>query len=407
MMLPMTKPDRSAPDRLTGGRGLLSAGRRRVVELWASPGLAKLLRLVPAVLVTATLVVASRSPQQHKLPSALILVLSAIVVIGNFVIMRYTEASTARSIGLLVFVLVGSLLWYALPNSALIVLPFWAVRAAVRYHRPGRGETLVILLGILGASLPVLAATGSPSGAIGIAIGVVALLLASTNRRAREEQLDELQVSLARKQAAIEEHSRAAALAERARIARDVHDVLAHSLAGLSLNLQGARLMLVRDGSSEEAIEQVTRAQGLAAEGLSEARRAVATLREDSVPDARAMADLVTGYRLETGSEATFGIEGESRELAPGAMAALYRALQEALTNTRKHAPAAPIDVVLRYEAVRTVLTVDDHPGKPPARAVSGGYGLLGMRERVELIGGSLEVGPTEDGWRVQLVVPG
>lgn len=406
MMLPMTTPDRPALERPTGVRGRLSAGWQRVVELWTSPGLATLLRLVPAVLVTATLIVAARSPEPHKLPWALILVLSAIVVVGNFVIIRYAEASTERTVGLLVFVLVGSLLWYALPNSALIVLPFWAVRAAVRYHRPGRGETLVILLGILGASLPALAATGSASGAIGIAIGVVALLLASTNRRAREEQLDELQVSLARKQAAIEEHSRAAALAERARIARDVHDVLAHSLAGLSLNLQGARLMLVRDGASAEAIEQVTRAQGLAAEGLAEARRAVATLREDSVPDARAMADLVTAYRLETGSEATFDIEGQSRELAPEAMAALYRALQEALTNTRKHAPTAPINAVLRYEAARTVLTVDDHPGKPPARAVSGGYGLLGMRERAELIGGSLEVGPTDDGWRVQLVIP-
>ncbi|WP_328320739.1 histidine kinase [Kribbella sp. NBC_00382] len=403
----MTNPDQPTPERLTGGRGLLAAGWRRVVEFWASPGLATLLRLVPAVLVIATLVVASRSPEAHKLPWTLILVLAAIVVIGNFVVIRYAEVSSERTIGLLVFVLVGSLLWYALPNSPLIVLPFWAVRAAVRYHRPGRGETLVILLGILGASLPAFAATGSASGAVGIAIGVVALLLASTNRRAREEQLDELQVSLARKQAAIEEHSRAAALAERARIARDVHDVLAHSLAGLSLNLQGARLMLVRDGASAEAIEQVTRAQGLAAEGLAEARRAVATLREDSVPDARAMADLVTAYRLETGSAATFDIEGQSRELAPEAMAALYRALQEALTNTRKHAPAAPINVVLRYEAARTVLTVDDHPGKPPARVVSGGYGLLGMRERAELIGGSLEVGPTDDGWRVQLVIPG
>jgi signal transduction histidine kinase len=186
-----------------------------------------------------------------------------------------------------------------------------------------------------------------------------------------------------------------------------VHDVLAHSLAGLSLSLQGARLMLVRDGASEEAIEQVTRAQGLAAEGLSEARRAVATLREDSVPDVRAMADLVTVYRSETGSEATFDIKGSSRELAPEAMTALYRALQEALTNTRKHAPAAPVNAVLRFEDARTVLTVDDHPGKPAARAMSGGYGLLGMRERAELIGGSLEVGPTEDGWRVCLGIPG
>jgi signal transduction histidine kinase len=409
MMLPMTDTPRPspAPRRRVAEAGRLSGGWQRVVALWGSPALTTLLRLVPAVLVVAAIVVAWGSPDSQKLPWALILLLGAIVVGGNFVIIWYGETSPERTVGLLVFVVVGSLLWYALPNSVLVVLPFWAVRAAVRYHRPGRGEIVVVVLGIFGASLPILAFGGSVSAAVGTAVSVIALLLASTNRRAREEQLDELQVSLARKQAAIEEHSRAAALAERARIARDVHDVLAHSLAGLSLSLQGARLMLVRDGASEEAIEQVTRAQGLAAEGLSEARRAVATLREDSVPDVRAMADLVTAYRLETGNEATFDIEGPSRELPPETMAALYRALQEALTNTRKHAPAAPVNAVLRFEDARTVLTVDDHPGKPAARAMSGGYGLLGMRERAELIGGSLEVGPTEDGWRVCLAIPG
>lgn len=380
---------------------------RRVAALWSSPPLTAILRLVPTVLVVATLILSRDDRNPEQLPSALILLLAAMVVVSNVIIFRYGDASRPRTVALLVFVVAGSLLWYALPQSVLAVLPFWAVRAAVRYHLPGRAETVVVVLGILGASVPTLLTTGSVSSSIGVAVGVIALLLASVNRRTREEQLDDLQVSLARKQAAIEEHSRAAALAERARIARDVHDVLAHSLAGLSLNLQGARLMLVRDGASEEAIEQVTRAQGLAAEGLSEARRAVATLREDSVPDARALADLVTAYRLESGSEATFAVEGESRVLAPEAMTALYRALQEALTNTRKYAQAAPIDVVLRFEDARTVLTVADHPGKPPARVVGGGYGLLGMRERAELIGGSLEAGPTEDGWRIRLVIPG
>ncbi|NEA31384.1 histidine kinase [Streptomyces sp. SID13031] len=388
-------------------RGWGAEAWRRVAMLWSSSLATTALRLAPTILVVATLIISRGAADPERLPLPLVLLLAAMVVASNVLILRYGEKSPVRTAALLVFVVAGSVLWYALPESVLAVLPFWAVRAAVRYHLPGRAEVLVVVLGILGASVPLLLVTGSVSSAIGIAVGVIAILLASINRRAREEQLDELQVSLARKQAAIEEHSRAAALAERARIARDVHDVLAHSLAGLSLNLQGARLMLVRDGASEEAIEQVTKAQGLAAEGLSEARRAVATLREDSVPDARAMADLVTAYRLESGAEATFEVTGVSRDLPSEAMAALYRALQEALTNTRKYAPGAPVDVVLRFEDARTALTVEDHPGKPPAHVVGGGYGLLGMRERAELIGGSLEVGPTEDGWRVRLVIPG
>jgi signal transduction histidine kinase len=382
--------------------------RDQVIALWNSPVPGTVLRLVPTCLVAATLVVTATSQDRQRLPFPLILLLAAMAVAGNLslVRLRYGEALGGHTVGLLLFVVAGSLLYFALPDSVLVVLPFWAARAAVRYHLPGRAEILVVLLSIAGASLPILKTSGSPGAAIGTAVGVVALVLAAVNRRAREQQLEELQVSLARKQAAIEEHSRAAALAERARIARDVHDVLAHSLAGLSLSLQGTRLMLVRDGASEEAIDQVTRAQGLAADGLAEARRAVATLREDAVPDVRAMADLVTAFRLETGAEAAFEVMGEPRELGAEPMMALYRGLQEALTNTRKHAAGAAVGVVLAYEDGRTVLAVGDHPGRPPAHGVGGGYGLLGMRERAELIGGSLEVGPTEDGWRVRLVVP-
>jgi signal transduction histidine kinase len=275
----------------------------------------------------------------------------------------------------------------------------------VRYHQAGRTELAVAALGVIGASVPMYVNTRSVTAALGTALGVTALVLASINRQRREEQLEGMEVSLARKQAAIEEHSRAAALAERARIARDVHDVLAHSLAGLSLSLQGARLMLVRDGASPEAVEQVTRAQGLAAEGLAEARRAVAALREDAVPDVRALGDLVTAYRLESGATADFEVEGAVRMLPAEVMSTLYRTLQEALANTRKHAPGAPVDVKLSYaDDVR--LTIEDRPGRRPSRPTPGGYGLLGMRERADLIGGSLDAGPTSDGWRVELRVP-
>jgi signal transduction histidine kinase len=370
------------------------------------PGI--LLRSAPGVLVIATLFLMAGREDQRRLPLGVLIALGALVVLGNITLLRlrYGEPLRRATIGLLVFTVAGAVLWFALPQSVFIVLPFWAARVAVRYHLPGRLELVVVLLGILGASVPIYINTHSLAAAIGTAFGVTALVLASINRRTREEQLDELEVSLARKQAAIEEHGRAAALAERARIARDVHDVLAHSLAGLSLSLQGARLMLVRDGASPDAVEQVTRAQGLAAEGLAEARRAVAALRDDAVPDVRALGDLVTAYRLESGATAEFEVQGVERELPADVMSTLYRTTQEALANTRKHAPGAPVDVRLCYaDDVR--LTIEDRPGRPPGRAEPGGYGLLGMRERADLVGGSLEAGPTSEGWRVELKVPG
>jgi signal transduction histidine kinase len=369
------------------------------------PGL--LIRAIPGVLTIGTLVFAGGVPDPHRLPYPVILVLALLVVISNFSLfgLRYGEPLGNATYGLLVFAVAGSLLWFALPQSPLILLPFWVSRAAVRYHRAGPREIAVVVIGVVGASVPLYITTGSVAGAVGPAFGLVALVLASVNRRNRESQLEDLEVSLARKQAAIEEHGRAAALAERARIARDVHDVLAHSLAGLSLSLQGARLMLIRDGASPEAVEQVTRAQGLAVEGLTEARRAVAALREDAVPDVRAFGDLVTSYRLESGAAADFVVEGEARELPADVMSTLYRTLQESLANTRKHAPGAPVDVRLRYaDDVR--LTVEDRPGKRPAPPTPGGYGLLGMKERADLVGGSVEAGATSEGWRVELRIP-
>ncbi|MFI5728948.1 sensor histidine kinase [Kribbella sp. NPDC051587] len=369
----------------------------------AGPG--AVLRALPSVLVAFTV---ATDHGDHRLPFPLIVALAAIVVISNgwLVLLRDGEPIGRSVYALLAFALAGSLLWFALPGSALIALPYWVARVAVRYHRPGPVEWVVVGIATVGATVPFYLASHSVGVAFGVIFGMAALVLASTNRRNRETQMEELEVSLARRQTALEEHGRAAALAERARIARDVHDVLAHSLAGLSLNLQGARLMLVRDGASAEAIEQVTRAQGLAADGLAEARRAVAALRDDSVPDERALADLVTAYRLESGATATFETSGTTRELPADVMNALYRTLQEALANTRKHALGAPVLATLEYgDTIR--LSVEDQPGRRPDRAEPGGYGLVGMRERAELLGGSLVAGPTAQGWRVELKVPG
>ncbi|REH51934.1 signal transduction histidine kinase [Kutzneria buriramensis] len=336
--------------------------------------------------------------------------LALVVVAGNLMLLPWPwperRAALLSQIGLLVITVTTGVILVLHPDGVVYGLPFWTARLAVRYRRPNLLSYVVIALSVIGAGLPQLFRDFNWLAALGIGLGVLLVALLTLNRQGREERLEQAELLLARRQQVVEEHARAAALAERARIAREVHDVLAHSLAGLSLTLQGTRLMLQRDNASQEVIDQVSKAQKLAADGLAEARRAVAALRDDKVPDARAIADLVTAFRLESGAPAELTVNGEPRDLPAEAATALYRTAQEALTNARKHAPGAPVDAVLDFEDGRTVLTVIDHPGKPPAHATSGGYGLLGMRERAELIGGELETGPMEDGWRVRLVVP-
>jgi signal transduction histidine kinase len=306
---------------------------------------------------------------------------------------------------LLVIALVGGVLSAAVPTGALIALPYLAVATAVRRYA-GWWTWTVFAGGVIALFISLIGRHDTGQSLVA-ELGTLAAVAAwSFARRSRVDRLEQMELALAREQTAREEHARAAALDERARIAREMHDVLAHSLSALSLNLQGARLMLARDGASHEAITQVERAQKLAADGLTEARRAVSALREDTVPAARGIADLVTSARLETGTPTEFTLTGSPRTLSGSADATLYRTAQEALSNSRKHAPGAPVRVELSYLADRVELTVTDEQGRRPTHGPSGGYGLTGMRERAELIGGELELGPTETGWRVHLVVP-
>lgn len=243
------------------------------------------------------------------------------------------------------------------------------------------------------------------NGLLDVSLIAVVVLL-GLNRRGRAARLEQTQLALARARTAAEEHAVAAALAERARIARELHDVLAHSLSGLALNLQGARLMLVRDAASPEAIAQIERAQKLAGEGLAEARKAVAALHDDPVPLERAIEDLLAGYRLDTSATAELTVRGPERAVDAATTRAVLRTVQEALSNSRKHAPGARVQVGLVYAAGEVEVTVLDHQGGRPAPSAAPGYGLRGMRERAELLGGRFATGPGEDGWRVQLTVP-
>ena len=246
---------------------------------------------------------------------------------------------------------------------------------------------------------------------IGIAFNlgflVFAFMLLYGARRLRDEQF-RVRALLAELKARRERDLEAAKVAERTRLARDIHDVLAHSLTALIVQLDGARMLLTDQHASDEAVGSVLRARHLAQEGLDETRRAVGTLRGDGVPGARLLARLVEDFERDSGLECDYSVDGEPVELASPAQLALYRTAQEALTNVRKHAPANRVQVHLRYSSGGAELTVDDF-GSAPAPGPNGsteGYGLEGMRERAELLGGSLEAGPRDTGFRVRLWLP-
>jgi signal transduction histidine kinase len=218
------------------------------------------------------------------------------------------------------------------------------------------------------------------------------------------EQRDELKTSRA-------SEAEAAAAAERGRLAREMHDVLAHSLSALALQLETTRLLARSRGVDEDVALAIDRAHHLAASGLDEARRAIAAERGQELPGPERIGVLADAFAEQSGLAVAVEVHGEPRELAPEARLAVYRTAQEALTNVRRHATPERVEVKLDYLPDSTVLVVEDHAivGSPPPVAVGltgDGYGLTGMRERAELLGGELLAAPTSHGFRVELRLP-
>ncbi|MFC5002230.1 sensor histidine kinase [Dactylosporangium cerinum] len=219
-------------------------------------------------------------------------------------------------------------------------------------------------------------------------------------QRETKRLLAELQAG----QAALAE---AAVLAERQRLAREMHDVLAHSLSGLSLQLEGARMLIAEDPADPRLPVVVDRAHHLARAGLQEARRAIGLLRDDELPGPDRLAELAEQFTRDQAVPCDFAMTGEPHPLGSQARLALYRVAQEALTNVIKHASPTRVSLRLAYESTATRLIVEDFAAERPVIPdETDGYGLTGMRERAELLGGTLTAGATGQGFRVVLAVP-
>jgi signal transduction histidine kinase len=210
------------------------------------------------------------------------------------------------------------------------------------------------------------------------------------------------------------ERARRAVAEERGRIARELHDVVAHHMSVISVQAGLARFVFDSDpAKARGALGTIADTSG---EALEELRRMLQVLREED-PEAPERAPMPTLARLGElldrvragGLPVDLAVEGTARPLPPGVELCAYRVVQEALTNALKHAGPARARVELRYGAHElTVRVTDDGEGADPARVpAGGGHGLIGMRERAKLYGGTITVGPrSEGGYQVRLTLP-
>src|SRR5262245_10533299 len=197
--------------------------------------------------------------------------------------------------------------------------------------------------------------------------------------------------------------SREAVAAERAAIARELHDVVAHHMSVMVVQAGAARAVSASDpAAAAEALRQI---EASGRTGLTEMRRLLEVLKAEEDGDGRAPQPGLAGLDELLGSMRASGLpveavaEGEPRPLPPGVDLSAYRIVQEALTNALRHAGGASAGVVVRYRSDAVELEIaDDGPGPPEDPEVGGGHGLIGMRERVQLFGGALEAGPRPGG---------
>jgi signal transduction histidine kinase len=297
----------------------------------------------------------------------------------------------------------------ALANESSGFLFAYLAAAGLGLRAPRRQAlpALVVVLAVLDigvvTALPHVV-TSLTTDDLGVAFTFV---VGAATRNARWERARSTQL-LAELEAARGAEARAATLAERARLAREIHDILAHALSGQVMSLEAAKLLALKTDADPRVVAQVERAHRLAKDGLADTRRAIGALRGDVLPGPERLPELVEDARVTHGVLATLTVRGEPHRLSPEAGLAVFRAAQEALTNTAKHAGrGATADLTVTWGADDLELLAVDKPRTAPPDLPASGYGLTGLRERAELAGGTVHAGPTRDGgFELRLTLP-
>lgn len=357
------------PDVVRAGMPLLAAGIVVVAAFSDPSGWWQVALLVPAAAVMALW---ARWPRLHPL---------------------------ALTVGVLVPVVIAQLPGALEPAMFLISL------LAVAVAGWGDSIALAVGAGVAAAASPVLIAALQPPDnrlSASIWVGGVAVPWAIGLLVRRQERLTE-QLRSAR----LELAERAVA-DERRRIARDVHDLVGHGLAAMLLQVTSARHVLRRD--PDGADEALASAEQAGRRSMSELRWTVALLRSDderagaALPAPERIGDLVDAARA-GGLDVRYRTSGDLARLGPAVGVALYRIAQESLSNAARHAPHARTEVHSRVEDAAAALDVET-VGPLVGSTEQPGFGVVGMRERAEAVGGSLHAGTTPDGWSVRCRIP-
>ena len=247
-------------------------------------------------------------------------------------------------------------------------------------------------------------ATGVAAAALGmgcVLVGIPAGLVQREHRR----RADQAELLLAEAQRTREEQARGAVLHERVRVSREVHDVLAHTLAGLAIQLESAEALLADAHDPDRALEVVRRSRGLVSTAWTRrgapSRRCAAT----RCRSARGLADLVESARAQ-GSAASLEVAATSARSPARHAVALLRIAREALTNVRRHAPDRSRGDAPRPRVGLTTLTIANTVARRPLPTGGAGYGITGMRERAGLVGGELTAQLDGDVFTVRVTVP-
>ena len=286
-----------------------------------------------------------------------------------------------------------------------------AVAAGADLDPPGLPTAIAVAAAGI---LPILIVGPVVGATLGTVAGYPLLILVcfslGRNRRSYRVQAEQSAALLEQYERLRAEQRRADVLDERTRIAREIHDVLAHSLGALGIQIQAAKAMLTDHQDVDRAVAALSTAQRMAADGLTETRRAVHALRVDTLPLAAELDGVVNTHRQRYQVPVTFAPSGAVRPLPPDASLALLRTAQEALVNAAKHAPGEDIEVRLDYGERDVRLSVANRLNGTEAAvrgpSTAGGYGLTGMRERLLLLNGTLLAGPRDGEWAVTAQLP-
>jgi signal transduction histidine kinase len=245
--------------------------------------------------------------------------------------------------------------------------------------------------------------TGHENGVLTVLLAALAPASALAGVARREH--GEAQVHRAARQAIAETLLDHTARGERARIARELHDVVAHHISMIAVQAETARL--TTPGMPAAGARRLSEIGDTARAGLTEMRRLLGVLREDASTDTadrhpqpglQQLNELMDGARETSGAGTRLIVSGAPVTLDPGVELAAYRIVQEALTNARRHAPGVAVDVELHYTAQALRLRIRDNGPGPSLTAPGGGHGLPGMRERALAVGGTLRAGPADIG---------